>query len=98
MFYDRPKENKVFDDDKDYFKMNAEKKSNKSGKEKMVIALDFATRTVIQSTKEDAKIKERLLQDSIEHLKKVGEIYKNIQRGSEQRDSVHYSINQVNMC
>lgn len=61
----------------------------------MIIALDFATRKVIQTTKEDAKIRQRLLHDSVEHLKKVEEIYKNIQRQSEQRGSFQQSINQV---
>ncbi|KAJ8964919.1 hypothetical protein NQ314_004526 [Rhamnusium bicolor] len=66
----RPVENKVFDDDNDYFKVNSKKNSGKGSKQKMVIALDFATRRVIESTEEDAKIRERLLQDSVEHLKK----------------------------
>nr|XP_023018636.1 activating signal cointegrator 1 [Leptinotarsa decemlineata] len=79
----RPKENKVFDDDNDYFKINSKKTSGTESKKKMVIALDFATRRVIQSTQEDAKIRERLLQDSVEHLKKVEEIYKNIQKNSQ---------------
>lgn len=74
--------------------MNAKGKSN--NKEKMIIALDFATRRVIETTKEDAKIRERLLADSVEHLKKVEEIYKNIQRESEKSDRFHQSINQVN--
>lgn len=61
----------------------------------MIIALDFATRRVIETTTEDAKIRERLLQDSVEHLKKVQEIYKNIQRQSEQKTNFQQSINQV---
>lgn len=93
MLLSRLKANKVFDDDNDYFKMNA--KSKVKSKEKMVIALDFATRRVIETTKEDAKIRERLLADSVEHLKKVEEIYKNIQRESEKSDRFQQSINQV---
>lgn len=61
----------------------------------MIIALDFATRRVIESTKEDAKIRERLLKDSVEHLKRVQEIYTNIQRESELRGTFQQSINQV---
>lgn len=85
----------MFDDDNDYFKISSKKNKDKDGKQKMIIALDFATRRVIESTKEDAKIRERLLADSVEHLKKVEEIYKDIQRKSEQRESFHQSVNQV---
>ncbi|CAH1958711.1 unnamed protein product [Acanthoscelides obtectus] len=80
----KPKENKVFDDDNDYFKINAKKKDNKSVKQNMVVALDFATRRVIESSEEDVKIKERLLQESVEHLQRVQQTYKQLQRQSEQ--------------
>ncbi|KAG5879979.1 hypothetical protein JTB14_030476 [Gonioctena quinquepunctata] len=90
----KPKENKVFDDDNDYFKINSKKNSDKESKQKMVIALDFATRRVIHSTQEDAKIRERLLEDSVEHLKKVEEIYKNLQKQSQR--SYERSRNNVN--
>ncbi|VEN61461.1 unnamed protein product, partial [Callosobruchus maculatus] len=80
----KPKENKVFDDDNDYFKINAKKKDNKSVKQNMVVALDFATRRVIETSEEDVKIKERLLQESVQHLRRVEETYKQLQRQSEQ--------------
>nr|CAH7715530.1 unnamed protein product [Callosobruchus chinensis] len=76
----KPKENKVFDDDNDYFKINAKKKDNKSIKQSMVVALDFATRKVIESSEEDVKIKERLLQESVQHLRRVEETYRQLQR------------------
>ncbi|XP_056636223.1 activating signal cointegrator 1 [Diorhabda sublineata] len=78
----KPKENKVFDDDNDYFKINS-KKNNNDAKRKMVIALDFASRKVVESSEEDEKIRQRLLKDSIEHLKKVEQLYKDIQKSSE---------------
>ncbi|XP_018568007.1 activating signal cointegrator 1 [Anoplophora glabripennis] len=80
----KPRENKVFDDDNDYFKINSKKNKEKESKKKMVVALDFAARRVIESSQEDAKIRERLLQESVEHLKKVEKVYKNIQKHSEQ--------------
>lgn len=49
----------------------------------MVVALDFATRRVIESTQEDGEIRRRLLKDSVEHLKRVEEMYKEIQQRSE---------------
>lgn len=82
--YFRPRENKVFDDDNDYFKFNSKKNREKESKQKMVVALDFATRRVIESSQEDAKIRERLLEESVEHLRKVEKVYKNIQKHSEQ--------------
>ncbi|KAJ8924475.1 hypothetical protein NQ315_007272 [Exocentrus adspersus] len=78
------KENKVFDDDNDYFKVNAKKNREKETRQKMVIALDFATRRVIESTEEDVKIRAKLLEESVEHLKKVEKMYKSIQKHSEQ--------------
>ncbi|XP_028137545.1 activating signal cointegrator 1 [Diabrotica virgifera virgifera] len=79
----KPKENKVFDDDNDYFKVNSKKKDGKDDKRKMIVALDFASRKVIEGTKEDEKIRKRLLKESIEHLKKVEQMYKDIQKHSE---------------
>ncbi|CAG9839438.1 unnamed protein product [Diabrotica balteata] len=79
----KPKENKVFDDDNDYFKVNSKKKDGKDDKRKMIVALDFASRKVIEGTKEDEKIRKRLLKESIEHLKKVEQMYKDIQKNSE---------------
>lgn len=78
----RHRQNKVFDDDNDYFKFNRKKDGKEKGK-KMVIALDFATRRVIESTQEDQKIRQRLLADSVEHLKKVEDMYKHIQELSQ---------------
>ncbi|XP_066154680.1 activating signal cointegrator 1 [Euwallacea fornicatus] len=77
----KPKLNKVFDDDNDYFKINSKK--SEGSKQKMVVALDFASRKVIESTRGDLQLKQMLLEDSIQHLKKVEEIYKNIQRQSQ---------------
>ncbi|XP_060531252.1 activating signal cointegrator 1 isoform X2 [Cylas formicarius] len=77
----KPKKNKVFDDDNDYFKINSKKEETE--KNKMVIALDLASRKVIESSEEDVKIRKMLLQDSIEHLKKVENLYKNIERRSQ---------------
>jgi len=79
----KPKLNKIFDDDNDYFKVNAKKLDG--SKQKMVVALDFASRKVIESTQEDMKLRQMLLQDSIEHLKKVEEVYKGLQKQSEHR-------------
>ncbi|XP_019866589.1 activating signal cointegrator 1 [Aethina tumida] len=76
------KENKVFDDDNDYFKIN-KKKTGEENKKKMVIALDFATRKVIEGSEEDNKIRERLLKESIEHMKKADTVYKNLQQVSQ---------------
>ncbi|XP_050295164.1 activating signal cointegrator 1 [Anthonomus grandis grandis] len=73
----KPKLNKIFDDDNDYFKINAKKAEG--DKRKMVVALDFASRKVIESTQEDAKLRKLLLEDSIEHLKRVEEVYKKLQ-------------------
>ncbi|KAL1512726.1 hypothetical protein ABEB36_002267 [Hypothenemus hampei] len=70
--------NKVFDDDNDYFKVNS-KKSN-GDKAKMIVALDFASRKVIETTQGDMKLKQMLLEDSMKHLEKVKEVYKKIQR------------------
>lgn len=47
------------------------KKDNKEAGKKMVIALDFASRRVVETTQEDEKIRRRLLEDSLEHLKKL---------------------------
>lgn len=82
MKYFRHKENKVFDDDNDYFKIN-KKKTGEENKKKMVIALDFATRKVIEGSEEDNKIRERLLKESIEHMKKADTVYKNLQQVSQ---------------
>ncbi|CAG9821491.1 unnamed protein product [Phaedon cochleariae] len=90
----KPRENKVFDDDNDYFKTNSKKAVDEDGKKKMIIALDFASRKVIEGTQEDARIRERLLQDSVEHLKKVEEAYKNIQKRSEQSYQRNQNINE----
>ncbi|ENN73081.1 hypothetical protein YQE_10285, partial [Dendroctonus ponderosae] len=69
----KPKLNKVFDDDNDYFKMKGKKLEG--SKQKMVVALDFASRRVIESTQEDMKLKQLLLEDSIQHLKRVEEVH-----------------------
>ncbi|CAH1108679.1 unnamed protein product [Psylliodes chrysocephalus] len=79
----KPKKNKVYDDDNDYFKTNSKKSNAKEDRQKMVVALDFATRRVIESTQEDGEIRRRLLKDSVEHLKRVEEMYKEIQQRSE---------------
>lgn len=71
----------MFDDDNDYFKFNAKKPEG--SKQKMVVALDFASRKVIESTQGDLKLKQMLLEDSIKHLKRVEEVYRNIQRQSQ---------------
>lgn len=71
----------MFDDDNDYFKINAKK--SEGSKQKMVVALDFASRKVIESTQGDLKLKQMLLEDSIKHLKRVEEVYRNIQKQSQ---------------
>lgn len=75
--YSRHKLNKVFDDDNDYFKINAKKAEG--SKQKMVVALDFASRKVIESTQGDMKLKQMLLEDSMKHLKRVEELYTHLQ-------------------
>ncbi|KAJ8955759.1 hypothetical protein NQ318_008633 [Aromia moschata] len=42
----KPRENKVFDDDNDYFKINSKKHGDKESKQKMIIALDFLPHNV----------------------------------------------------
>lgn len=74
----KPKKNTVFDDDNDYFKINAKKSEGSKGK--MIVALDFASRKVIESTQEDVRLRKMLLEDSIEHLKRVEKLYGNIQK------------------
>lgn len=49
----------------------------------MVVALDFATRKVIESTEEDVKIKEKLHEDIKKHLVNVEKLYKQLQKQSE---------------
>ncbi|CAH1365603.1 unnamed protein product [Tenebrio molitor] len=77
------KENTVFDDDNDYFKTSASKSQNKEDKRKMVVALDFATRRVIESTEEDVRIKEKLHDDIKKHLVNVEKLYRKLQKQSE---------------
>lgn len=77
----RQRKNIVYDDDNDYFKIDP--KSSEGSKQKIIVALDFASRKVIESTNEDVRLKRMLLEDSIEHLKRVETIYKNIQKQSQ---------------
>ncbi|CAG9857807.1 unnamed protein product [Phyllotreta striolata] len=79
----KPKLNKVYDDDNDYFKIDAKKTTSKEDRQKLVVALDFATRKVIESTKEDERIRQKLLEDSMKHLDKVKRMYQEIQKNSE---------------
>ncbi|KAF7284000.1 hypothetical protein GWI33_022817 [Rhynchophorus ferrugineus] len=74
----KQKKNVVFDDDNDYFKINS--KSSEASKKKIVVALDFASRKVIESTDEDVRLRRMLLEDSIEHLKRVETLYSNIKK------------------
>ncbi|CAH0552081.1 unnamed protein product [Brassicogethes aeneus] len=83
------RENKVFDDDNDYFKINKKKTGNEDNR-RMVIALDFATRKVIEGSQEDAKIRERLLKQSMDHMEKVDKVYKALQEVSE--STTHHKI------
>ncbi|XP_063921558.1 activating signal cointegrator 1-like [Zophobas morio] len=76
------KENKVFDDDNDYFKTN-DLNQSKPDKRKMVVALDFASRRVIESTEEDVRIKEKLHEDIKKHLVNVEKLYRKLQKQSE---------------
>ncbi|RZC41582.1 activating signal cointegrator 1 [Asbolus verrucosus] len=76
------KENTVFDDDNDYFKTTPSNQS-KEDKRKMVVALDFATRRVIESTEEDVKIKKKLHDDIKKHLVNVEKLYRKLQKQSE---------------
>ncbi|KAH0998444.1 activating signal cointegrator 1 isoform X1 [Dendroctonus ponderosae] len=87
----KPKLNKVFDDDNDYFKMKGKKLEG--SKQKMVVALDFASRRVIESTQEDMKLKQLLLEDSIQHLKRVEEVYRNIQKRDQRSLPKHHDGN-----
>ena len=80
--YFRHKENKVFDDDNDYFKTN-DLNQSKPDKRKMVVALDFASRRVIESTEEDVRIKEKLHEDIKKHLVNVEKLYRKLQKQSE---------------
>jgi hypothetical protein len=49
----------------------------------MVVALDFATRRVIESTEEDVRIKEKLHDDIKKHLVNVEKLYRKLQKQSE---------------
>ncbi|EFA06844.2 Activating signal cointegrator 1-like Protein [Tribolium castaneum] len=75
------KENTVFDDDNDYFKTDSNQ--NKQDKRTLVVALDFATRRVIESTAEDVRIKEKLHEDIKKHLANVEKLYRKLQKESE---------------
>ncbi|XP_044266046.1 activating signal cointegrator 1 [Tribolium madens] len=75
------KENTVFDDDNDYFKTDSN--HAKQDKRTMVVALDFATRRVIESTTEDVRIKEKLHEDIKKHLANVEKLYRKLQKESE---------------
>lgn len=59
----------------------------------MVIALDFASRRVIETSQEDARLRQKLLEESIEHLKRAEATYKNIQKQAER--STTKSLSQV---
>lgn len=70
----------MFDDDNDYFKTDTNQSKDKRT---MVVALDFATRRVIESTAEDVRIKEKLHEDIKKHLLNVEKLYKKLQKESE---------------
>lgn len=61
----------------------------------MVVALDFASRRVIESTQEDMKLKQLLLEDSIQHLKRVEEVYKSIQKRDQRSLPKHHVSNVI---
>lgn len=75
----------MFDDDNDYFRTTP-KSQLKEEKRKLVVALDFATRRVIESSAEDAKIKERLHEDIKKHLTNVDKLYKKLQKQAEVKE------------
>ncbi|KAK9880543.1 hypothetical protein WA026_011780 [Henosepilachna vigintioctopunctata] len=77
----KPKENKIYDDDNDYFKVNHDE--DRKSKKAMVVALDFATRKVIESTEEDEKLRKKILDDCKKHLKNVEQLFRNLQKASE---------------
>lgn len=76
----------MFDDDNDYFKIN--EKNQSENKLKLVVALDFATRKVIESSAEDMKIKTKLHNDIKKHLENVDSMYKKLQKQSKLTNSL----------
>ncbi|XP_044746061.1 activating signal cointegrator 1 [Coccinella septempunctata] len=89
-----PKENKIYDDDNDYFKI---KRDENKKKKSMVIALDFATRRVIESTEEDERLRKKMLEDCKKHLKNVEQLFKNLQKSSEYKPVANLHEEMVNL-
>ncbi|KAL3287011.1 hypothetical protein HHI36_001497 [Cryptolaemus montrouzieri] len=77
----KPKENKIYDDDNDFFKINHG--SDRKSKKPMTVALDLASRRIIESTEEDERLRKKILEDCKKHLKNVEQLFRNLQKTSE---------------
>lgn len=89
-----PKANKIYDDDNDYFKIKREEEKKKKS---MVIAIDFATRRVIESTEEDERLRKKMLEDCKKHLKNVEQLFKNLQKSSEYKPVANLHEEMINI-